>query len=405
MKVPFIDLEAQHQPIRDELRRALYRVMDDGAFILGEEVTLFEQEFAGYCGASYAVGVDCGLSALKLALLAFGIGAGDEVVIPANTFIATASAVTFTGARPVLVDVDATTFNIDVTQIESAITPRTRAIIPVHLYGQAVDMDPVMDTAACHDLIVIEDACQAHGARYKGRSVGSIGHAAAFSFYPSKNLGAFGDGGIVVTSDSEVANRVQALRNYGQEQRYVHSLEPHNHRLDTIQASVLRIKLRQLDEWNEARRSMARTYESQLSGGEVVTPSESPDFRHVYHLYVIRVRDRESLQRHLREEGIDTGIHYPTPVHLQPYYANSGYRQGQFPVAEQLSGEILSLPMFPAMLAEQVEYVGSSVLAHLSGSQKGDRKNRQPKREEISIPQTSTSVESYEPRAVPTDKA
>jgi len=304
-----------------------------------------------------------------LSLRALGIGPGDEVIVPAHTFIATAAAVTFAGARPILVDVDPATYNIDVAQVEAAITPRTRAIIPVHLYGLPAAVDAIMSLADRHDLAVIEDACQAHGAYYKGRRVGSLGHAAAFSFYPTKNLGGCGDAGMVVTGDAGVAEQVRAMRNCGQKAKYIHELPPFNHRLDTLQAAILRVKLRYLDQWNEARRRNAALYTKLLTGSGIVTPVEDPDSVHVYHLYVVRTPRRDGLQAYLREQGIGTAIHYPVPIHLQPFYAGNGFRRGQFPVTEGLCDEILSLPMFPEMTAEQIKYVADRVLDFGSGSQ------------------------------------
>jgi dTDP-4-amino-4,6-dideoxygalactose transaminase len=362
MNVPFIDLKAQHHALREELNVAIQGVLDRGDFALGEAVTRFEKEFAAFCGTRYAVGVDSGLSGLELSLRAFGIGPGDEVIVPAHTFIATAASVTFAGAQPVLVDVDPTTYNIDVAQVEAALTPRTRAIMPVHLYGLPAEMDPLMDLADRHDLVVIEDACQAHGAFYKGRRVGSLGHAAAFSFYPTKNLGGCGDAGIMVTDDAQVAEQVRAMRNCGQREKYLHELPPFNHRMDSLQAAALCVKLRYLEGWTEARRRNAALYTELLTGNGVVTPTERPDSRHVYHLYVVRTPQRDMLQAHLRERGIGTAIHYPIPIHLQPFYAENGFQPGQFPATEGLCDEILSLPMFPEMTAEQVAYVADHVI-------------------------------------------
>jgi dTDP-4-amino-4,6-dideoxygalactose transaminase len=335
--------------------------MDRCDFALGEGVARFEEEFAAFCGTRYAVGVDSGLSALKLSLCAFGIGRGDEVIVPAHTFIATAAAVTFSGARPVLVDVDPATYNIDVAEIESAVTSRTKAIIPVHLYGLPAEMDAILSIADKHGLIVIEDACQAHGAFYKDRRAGSLGHAAAFSFYPTKNLGGCGDGGMVTTDDASVAEQVRAMRNCGQKQKYYHELPPFNHRMDTLQAVVLRVKLQCLENWIEDRRRNAALYTELLAGTDVVAPSEMPEATHVYHLYVIRTPQRDELQTYLGKQGIGSAIHYPVPIHLQPFYAGDGFRKGQFPVTERLCEEILSLPMFPELTAEQVQYVAAQV--------------------------------------------
>jgi dTDP-4-amino-4,6-dideoxygalactose transaminase len=362
MKVPFVDLPAQHRDLNDELMQAIQRVMARADFALGEDVARFEEEFAAFCGARHAVGLDSGLSALELSLRAFGIGPGDEVILPAHTFIATAAAVTFAGARPVLVDVDPLTYNLDVAQIEAAVTPRTRAILPVHLYGLPAEMDAIRRLAEAHGLVVVEDACQAHGADYKGRRVGSLGHAAAFSFYPSKNLGACGDGGMLVTNDPQVAEQVRAMRNCGQRVKYRHELPPFNHRLDTLQAAILRVKLGRLAAWNEARRRTAALYTQQLAGSGVTTPAGSPDSTHVYHVYAVRTPQRDALQAHLRERGIGTAIHYPTPIHRQPFYEQDGFQPGQFPVAERVCDEVLSLPMFPEMTEKQARYVAAQIL-------------------------------------------
>jgi dTDP-4-amino-4,6-dideoxygalactose transaminase len=305
--------------------------------------------------------LDSGLAALELSLRALGIGPGDEVIVPAHTFVATAAAVTFAGAQPVLVDVDERTYNLDVRLLEAAITPRTRAIVPVHLYGLPADMDAILALASQHDLAVVEDACQAHGAYYKDKRAGSLGHAAAFSFYPTKNLGGCGDGGIVVTNDAAVAEQVRAMRNCGQREKYIHELPPFNHRMDTLQAAILRVKLRKLEDWIEARRRNAALYTKLFAGSEVVTPVQTPGAAHVYHLYVIRTPQRDKLQAYLREQGIGAAIHYPVPIHLQPFYAGNGFRKGQFPVTERVCDEILSLPMFPELTADQVEYVVAQV--------------------------------------------
>jgi dTDP-4-amino-4,6-dideoxygalactose transaminase len=366
MKVPFIDLKAQHRALQVDLEQAIQQVMERGDFALGKEVVSFEQEFAEFCGTQYAVGVDSGLSALKLSMLAFGIGPGDEVIVPAHTFIATAAAVTFAGAKPVLVDVEPITYNIDVAQIEAAITSRTRAIIPVHLYGLPADMEAILSIADQYDLVVIEDACQAHGAIYQGRRVGSLGDAAAFSFYPAKNLGGCGDAGMVVTDDPRVAEEVRAMRNCGQKAKYLHELPPYNHRMDTLQAAILRVKLRHLEDWIQARRGNAALYNELLAGNGLVTPVEVPESTHVYHLYVVRSPLRDELQAYLQEHGIGTGIHYPIPIHLQPFYAQDGFHPGQFPVTEDLCEEIISLPMFPEMTVEQVQYVAAEVFGFMN---------------------------------------
>ncbi|MEQ1907415.1 MAG: DegT/DnrJ/EryC1/StrS family aminotransferase [Vicinamibacterales bacterium] len=361
--IPFVDLAAQYAGIRSDVDEAIHRVLDNTDFILGRDVRAFEEEFAAYCGASCAVAVDSGTSALELALRACGVGAGeaDEVILPANTFIATALAVSCAGATPKLVDVDSTTYNIDIDRLREAITPRTKAIVPVHLYGQPADMDPIMAIAKEHGLVVVEDACQAHGARYKGRRVGTIGHAAAFSFYPGKNLGAYGDGGIVVTNDPSIAESVQQLRNYGQQEKYHHTSIGFNRRLDTIQAAVLRVKLRHLDAWNAARRDCAEAYRHRLAGSGVECPVASAQVEHVWHLFVIEVEDRDALQRHLASLGISTGVHYPIPVHLQTAYRGLGYGPGDFPVTERAAKRILSLPMYAELSPGTVDYVAAAV--------------------------------------------
>jgi dTDP-4-amino-4,6-dideoxygalactose transaminase len=361
MNIPLIDLSIQHRNLRNEINAAIQGVLDRGDFILGQDVTKFEEEFAAYCGTKYAVGVDSGLSALEISLRAFGIGPGHEVIVPAHTFTATAAAVTLTGATPVLVDVDPETWNIDPKQIEFAITPQTKAIVPVHLYGLPADMNLILGIADKYDLVVIEDACQAHGAKYHGQRSGSIGNAAAFSFYPTKNLGGCGDGGMITTNDENVAVAARALRNCGQTAKNVHGLIPLNHRLDSMQAAILRVKLHYLEEFITCRRQLAEVYNALLNGKPIRLPAEPPGYSHVYHLYVIRVQNRDALQAHLKEHGIGTAIHYPNPVHLQPFYANGRDRHGEFPVAETICNEILSLPMYPELPQEQVETVASEI--------------------------------------------
>jgi dTDP-4-amino-4,6-dideoxygalactose transaminase len=371
MNVPFVDLSAQYRTIAGEIQEAVLTVLTRGDFVLGQDVGLFEQEFAAYCEVGYAVGVDSGTSALELALRAFDIGAGDEVITAANTFIATVFAISYTGARPVLVDADPQTYTIDPSGIESAISEKTRAIVPVHLYGQPADMDPILEIARRHHLAVIEDACQAHGARYRGRSAGSIGDAAAFSFYPSKNLGAYGDAGIVVTNDERIARAVRMLRNYGQQTKYQHTMRGYNHRLDTLQAAVLRVKLPHLDAWKEARRQHAELYNRLLAPASVSTPQEADYAESVYHLYVIQVDKeeregasallRDELMTHLRARGIATGIHYPIPVHLQEACRDLGYEHGSFPVTEHAAKRILSLPMYAELTPSMITYVADAV--------------------------------------------
>lgn len=368
-QVPFVDLAAQYATIAMEIEEAISRVLHRTDFILGGELDLFEEEFAAFCEVEYAVGVDSGTSALELALRAYGIGSGDEVITAANTFIATALAISYTGATPVLVDVDPQTYTMDISWLEKAITLRTKAIMPVHLYGHPADMDPVLEIAQQHGLIVIEDACQAHGATYKGKRVGSLGHAAAFSFYPAKNLGAYGDGGVVVTNDQRVAASLRMLRNYGQREKYHHALRGYNRRLDTLQAAVLRVKLKHLDAWNAARRRHAQLYGELLAHSPVVTPAEADYAESVYHLYVIRVeacpersrRNRDGLRAHLHDQGIATGIHYPIPIHLQPAYRDLGYEMGSFPITEEYAEQILSLPMYAELPQGLIEYVVETI--------------------------------------------
>ena len=361
MDVPFVDLKAQYRTIAEEVSEGIGRVLENTDFILGRDVKLFEQEFADYCGVKFGVGVDNGTSALELALRAYDVGDGDEVITVANTFIATASAIAFTGARPVLVDIDPHTYNIDVGAIEQAITGRTKAIMPVHLYGQPADMDPIMELAKARGLIVIEDACQAHGALYKGRRAGSIGDAACFSFYPAKNLGGYGDGGMLVTNNEDIANKVRMLRNYGQKEKYHHLFIAYNRRLDTLQAAVLRVKLKWLDEWNQARRRNAQLYNELLANTDVVTPVEASYAEHVYHLYVVRIQDRDGLQEYLQSKGISTGIHYPIPIHLQEAYRYLGYQRGDFPITEENAEQMLSLPMYSELTEEQIQYVVEAI--------------------------------------------
>ncbi|MCA1565428.1 MAG: DegT/DnrJ/EryC1/StrS family aminotransferase [Acidobacteria bacterium] len=376
--IPFVDLQAQYRAIKREVDEAIARVVESAAFILGREVEAFEAAFAEYLGAKFCVGVNSGTAAIQLAVTACGAGAGDEVIVPANTFFATAEAVSTAGATPVFVDADPVSHTIDVNKIEAAITERTRAIIPVHLYGQAADLDPVFEIAARHNLSVIEDAAQAHGSLYKGRRVGALGRANCFSFYPGKNLGAYGEGGAVVTDDAEVARRVRLLRDHGSERKYQHDIIGYNFRLEGIQGAVLNVKLKHLDGWNELRRAHAARYRELLSGlsgdggdGEaraLTLPRELPYARHIYHLYVVQTDERDALQKHLTAAGVQTGIHYPVPIHLQPAYASLGHRAGDFPVAEREAARVLSLPMFPELTGEQIERVAEAVRA-FAGSQ------------------------------------
>ena len=357
--VPFLDLAALHRPLRAELDAAYQRVMDSGWFIAGPELEAFEAEFAQYCEVSHCVGVGNGLDAIHLLLRAYGIGPGDEVLVPSNTFIATWLAVTQCGATPVPVEPLASTHNIDPALLEGHITPRTRAIVPVHLYGQPADMDPINAVAAKHKLVVIEDAAQAQGARYKGRRVGSLGHAAATSFYPGKNLGALGDGGAVLTRDAQIAAKVKQLRNYGSEVKYQHQVQGYNSRLDEMQAAFLRVKLRVLDAWNTKRQDIARVYSAQINHPLVTLPVV-PDFAQpVWHLYVVRTEQRDALRDALQAQGVATVIHYPVPPHLQPCYPS--FAQADLPLATVLADEVLSLPMSPAMTDAQVMQVVHAV--------------------------------------------
>ena len=353
--VPFLDLGRLHQPIRTQLDAAYRRVMDSGWFIMGPELAAFESEFAAYSEVKHCIGVGNGLDALHLLLRAYGIGPGDEVIVPSNTFIATWLAVSQCGATPVPVEPDVKTHNIDPALIAAAITPRTRAIMPVHLYGQPVDMDPINTLASQHELIVIEDAAQAQGARYKGRRVGSLSHAAGTSFYPGKNLGALGDGGAVLTNDDAIADKVRRLRNYGSSVKYQHELAGYNTRLDELQAAFLREKLKVLDEWNAKRREIAATYASLLDSCSCVLPFIPEYAEPVWHLYVIRSKQRDALKAHLDRNGVSTVIHYPIPPHRQVCY--SQYRSHTLPVAEMLAGEVLSLPMSPDLQEDEIERV------------------------------------------------
>ena len=361
MRIPFVDLAAQRARIAGEIDEAIRGCLDRNDWILGQDVAAFEEELAAYCGTTGAVGTDSGLSALDLTLRACGIGPGDEVITAANTFVATALAIVSAGATPVLVDADPETFNLDPGALEDAIGERTKAVMPVHLYGQPAAMDEITAVADRHGLLVLEDACQSHGARYKGRRTGSLGHAAAFSFYPSKNLGALGDAGAVVTSDEHLLDRLRLARNYGQREKYVHEVKGSNRRLDTLQAAVLRVKLRHLDKWNDARRRCAELYGELLAPRGIATPLSQPWAEHVWHLYVIRVARRDELRAFLGERGIETGIHYPLPIHLQPAFEDLGYPRGSFPVTERLAAEILSLPMFPELDEAQIHAVADAV--------------------------------------------
>lgn len=358
MNVPFLDLHAHHAPFMGEFEAAIRAVIASGAFAGGPFVADFEKDFADFCQTRHAVGLGSGTEAVWLALLACGVGPGDEVITSPCTFLATAEAITYCGARPVFVDVDEQTYNIDPSLIEAAITARTKAIIPVHLFGQPADMDPILAIAKKHRLFVVEDACQAHGSDYKGRQAGSIGDAGCFSFYPGKNLGAFGEAGALVTNNDALARTVQILRDHGQSRKYHHSMIGWNCRMDGIQGAILQIKLRHLSRANDRRRAHAALYNELLRDvEEVILPVEAPYAQHVYHIYAIRVRDRNALMHRLTEAGVGCGIHYPVPVHLQEAYRSLGYVEGDLPVAERVSLEFVSLPMYPELTREQIEAV------------------------------------------------
>ncbi len=362
MPVPFLDLKAQYQVIKDEVNAAMQEVIEKNAFAGGPFVEKFEKAFAAYCQTEHAIGVSSGTSALWLILLGMGVGAGDEVITTPNTFIATAEAISFTGATPVFVDIDAKSHNLDPARLEAAITPRTKAVIPVHLFGQMADMDPLMEIARKHGLYVIEDASQAHGAEYKGRRAGSIGDAAGFSFYPGKNLGAYGEAGAVVTNDAQLAQKIRMLRDHGQAEKYHHDYVGWNGRMDGIQGAVLSVKLKYIDEWNNRRRENARYYAELLGNVRgILLPAEMAYARHVYHIFAIRTANRDAFIAALKEKEIFCGIHYPVPLHLQKAYRFLGYQPGDFPVAERCAAEYVSLPMFPELTAEQMDQVARAI--------------------------------------------
>ena len=370
MRVPFLDLKSHHEALQDEILAAIREVIESSAFAGGPFVARFEEDFAAYCQTRFAIGVGSGTDALWLALLACGVGAGDEVITVPNSFLATAEAISFSGATPIFVDVNPRTYTMDPALLQAAITPRTKAIIPVHLFGQMADMDPIMEIARVHKLIVIEDACQAHGAEYKGRRAGSIGNAGCFSFYPGKNLGALGEAGAVVSNDAALQEKIRLLRDHGQRAKYYHSHVGWNARMDGIQGAVLRVKLKGLDRHNAARRSHAQQYDNHLGRhGDLITPKEAEYGTHVYHVYAVRVKGRDQLQRTLTDQGIATGIHYPIPIHLQEAYAHLKLGRGSYPVAEHCADEFLSLPMFPELTPEQIGAVAGEIQSHLSRSQ------------------------------------
>jgi dTDP-4-amino-4,6-dideoxygalactose transaminase len=364
--IPFVDLKTQYNSIKDEINAAVLKVLDSTQFVLGDEVAAFEQEFAAYCEAEHAIAVNTGTSALHLALLAAGIGAGDEVITIPFTFIATTAAISYTGAKPVFVDIDPVSYTMDVSQIEAAITEKTKAILPVHLYGQPADLDPILEIARRHNLVVIEDAAQAHGARYKGKRVGGLADIGCFSFYPGKNLGAYGEGGGVITNNPEYDRKIRMLRDWGQGKRYHHVVLGYNYRMDGIQGAILRVKLRYLNDWTAARQAHAAQYDQLLSNTGLKTPVVMPYAQHVYHVYAVRTPERAQLQAKLTEQGVQTGIHYPIPVHLQAAYSELGHKAGDFPHSEAAANEVLSLPMYAELTSEFQTQVAQAVITSIS---------------------------------------
>ncbi len=362
MKIPLVDLKAQYKNIKPKIRSALNKVLESGSFVLGEEVELFEKEFASYCGTKYCLGVNSGTSALHLALLSAGIKLGDEIITQPNTFFATGEAISYLGAKPVFVDIDPKTYNIDILKIEAVLTKKTRAILPVHLFGFAADLDGINKIAEKNNLIVIEDACQSHGVRYKGKRVGALGESGCFSFYPGKVLGAFGEGGALITDNKEIYEKARALRDHGQIRKYHHSCIGYNYRMDSLQGAVLRVKLKYLDDWIEKRRNNALIYNKLLKGvKEVVLPFD-PDYSYSnYYVYVVRCQERDELKNFLNKRGIGAQIHYPVPLHLQEGYKFLGYEHSELPIAEKYAKEILSLPMFPELSIKQIHYIVNSI--------------------------------------------
>ena len=374
--IPLVDLKAQYESIKKEMNQAIFRVLETSQFILGKEVEAFEEEFARFLDVKHCVGVNSGTSALYLALLALGVGPGDEVITVSQTFVATVEAIYWTGARPVFVDIEEKTYTMDPARIESVITKKTKAIIPVHLYGHPADMDSILAIARKRKLWVIEDACQAHGALYKGRRAGGLGHAACFSFYPGKNLGAYGEGGAVTTHDSELAVKIRKLRNHGGLKKYSHEIPGFNARLEGIQGAILRVKLPYLEKWNELRRQHVREYERLFQGLDVTLPTEAPYAKSVFHVYVIRAPQRDRLNAYLNERGIGSVIHYPTPNHLLACFRCFGYRKGDLPVTEKVSKEVLSLPLYPELKKEQIREVAEAVRSFLTASKSVPKKSK-----------------------------
>lgn len=359
--VPYLDLKAQYRSIKGEIDAAVSRVLENSQFVLGEEVAAFEQEFAKYCDARECAALNSGTSALHLALLAAGVGPGDEVITVPFTFVASVASILYTGARPVLVDIDPQSFNMNPTAVEAAITSRTKAILPVHLYGQTADMDPILEVARRHGLVVIEDAAQAHGAKYKGRRAGTLGDIGCFSFYPTKNLGACGEGGAITTNNPAYAKTIRMLRDWGQDSKYHHLLRGFNYRMEGLQGAILRVKLLHLEQWIETRRALAGKYTEQLAHTELALPREMPWARHVYHVYSLRTADRDSFRAALQTQGIQTSVHYSIPAHLQPAYADLGYGRGSFPASEAAANEVVALPIYPELSSSQFDTVCNSV--------------------------------------------
>lgn len=357
MKIPFVSFEKMHNEVDVEMQDAFQRVYHNNWFIAGKELEQFEEEFAAYCGVKYCVGCGNGLDSLMLILKAYGIGEGDEVIVPSNTFIATALAVSYTGATPVFVEPELSTYDIDPAKIEEKITDKTKAIMAVHLYGQPAKMDEILEIAKNHNLKVVEDAAQAHGAEYKGRKVGSLGDAAGFSFYPGKNLGALGDGGAITTNDKELADKVRALGNYGSDYKYHHIYMGNNSRLDEMQAAFLRVKLENLQRWNDNRRKTAEAYTTGIHNSKIVLPQEMEGTKHVYHIYAVKCEERDQLEQHLNNLGIGTNKHYPIPMHMQECYKSLNIPKGALPIAEDISAHILSIPMYYGMTDEEINYV------------------------------------------------
>ncbi len=361
MRIPFLNFQPMNNDVREEIYKSFERVFESKWYILGQEVEAFEKEFANYCGVKHCIGVANGLEALFLILVAYGIKEGDEVIVPSNTYIATALAVSYAGARPVFVEPKIETYNIDPDLIEEKITARTRAIIPVHLYGQPADMDPIIELAKRYNLKIIEDSAQAHGALYKNQKTGNLGDAAGFSFYPGKNLGAYGDGGCVTTNDDELAFKVKTLRNYGSQKKYHNIFKGYNSRLDELQAAFLRVKLKYLDKWNAERKKIASYYLENIRNPKIILPRVIEDVEHVWHLFVVRTENRDNFQQYLSEHGIETLIHYPIPMHLQPAYKDLNLAKGDLPIAEKISEEVISLPIWPGMSEKELAHIVETI--------------------------------------------